>query len=137
MVENSAAPKRLYRSQKERMIAGVAGGLAQYFNVDPVLVRLALVALVLVPGLGGIVLIGYIAAAIIVPKRPAGEDEPAITGSSVRIGDGRQVLAYILVAIGVLILAGNLGWYALIQWHLVWPLVLIAIGALLLIRQRD
>ena len=137
MVENSAAPKRLFRSQKERMVAGVAGGLAQYFNVDPVLVRLALVALVLVPGLGGIVLIGYVAAAIIVPKRPAGEAEPAITGSSVGIGDGRQVLAYILVAIGVLILAGNLGWYALIQWHLVWPLVLIAIGALLLIRQRD
>ncbi|MGQ9675889.1 MAG: PspC domain-containing protein [Chloroflexota bacterium] len=137
MVENSAAPKRLFRSQKERMVAGVAGGLAQYFNVDLVLVRLALVALVLVPGLGGIVLIGYVAAAIIVPKRPAGEAEPAITGSSVGIGDGRQVLAYILVAIGVLILAGNLGWYALIQWHLVWPLVLIAIGALLLIRQRD
>jgi len=33
-------PKRLYRSNKDRMLAGVCGGIAEYFNIDPTLVRL-------------------------------------------------------------------------------------------------
>ena len=36
--------KRLYRSEKNRMIAGVCGGIAEYFNIDPTLVRLGFVA---------------------------------------------------------------------------------------------
>jgi phage shock protein C len=42
--------KRLTRSSSERMIGGVAGGLAEYFNIDPTLVRLAFVVLALLPG---------------------------------------------------------------------------------------
>lgn len=56
--------KRLYRSRKERMICGVCGGIADYFNVDPTLVRLAFV-LFLFCGGGGF--LAYIIAAIIVP----------------------------------------------------------------------
>ena len=38
-------PRRFYRSRKDRMIAGVCGGLAEYFNIDPVLVRVLMVFL--------------------------------------------------------------------------------------------
>ena len=38
-------PKKLYRSRRERMICGVCGGIAEYFNIDPTLIRLGLVLL--------------------------------------------------------------------------------------------
>ena len=56
--------KRLYRSESNRMICGVCGGLADYFVLDPTLVRLGWVLLVL---LGGTGIIAYIIAAIIMP----------------------------------------------------------------------
>ena len=57
--------KKLYRSEKNRMIAGVCGGIAEYFNIDPTLVRLGFVALSFMFG-GGVLV--YILAAIIIPK---------------------------------------------------------------------
>jgi phage shock protein C len=45
-------PKRLYRSRTERVLAGVCGGLAEYFNVDPLLIRVLFVILALVGGGG-------------------------------------------------------------------------------------
>jgi phage shock protein C len=59
--------RKLYRSQTNRMVAGVCGGLAQYFNVDPTLIR---VLFVLLAVLGGSGLLLYIAMWIIVPKQP-------------------------------------------------------------------
>ena len=61
-------PKRLYRSRSSRMLGGVCGGIAEYFNIDPTLVRLGVVALSLAAG-GG--LLAYIIAAIIIPEAPA------------------------------------------------------------------
>ena len=61
--------KRLYRSRESRMIAGVCGGLGEYFDMDPTIVRLIVVAAALAAG-GGI--LAYILAWIIVPERPAG-----------------------------------------------------------------
>lgn len=60
--------KRLYRSKKERMIAGVCGGLAEYFNIDPVIVRLVAVLLLLPGGIPG--LIPYLLMWVIVPENP-------------------------------------------------------------------
>ena len=58
--------KRLYRSRTDRMIGGVCGGIAEYFNVDPTLVRLAGVILLF----AGIGVPAYLIAWIIVPERP-------------------------------------------------------------------
>lgn len=55
--------KRLYRSERDKMLAGVCGGLGDYFNIDPTLLRLAWVIL----GVCGVGILGYIIAAIIVP----------------------------------------------------------------------
>lgn len=60
--------KRLYRSKKDNMLAGICGGLAEYFDVDPSLVRLATVLLCLYAGTG---LLVYIIAAIIIPEDPS------------------------------------------------------------------
>jgi phage shock protein C len=60
--------KRLTRDIKNKMIAGVCSGIANYFNIDPTLVRLLWVVLTLISfGLGGIV--AYIIAWIIIPER--------------------------------------------------------------------
>lgn len=61
--------KRLYRSTTDRMIAGVCGGIAEYFGIDPVIVRLIAVLLLLPGGLPGF--LPYIIMWILVPKRPA------------------------------------------------------------------
>lgn len=59
--------KKLYKSQK-KMICGVCGGVAEYFNVDPTLIRLIVVFLCFAGvGTG---LIAYIVAAIVMPDRP-------------------------------------------------------------------
>ena len=60
--------KKLYRSEKNKMIAGVCGGIGEYFDVDPTIIRLAW-AVLSVPTafFGGIML--YIVAAIIIPNQ--------------------------------------------------------------------
>ena len=59
--------KRLYKSNKNKMIDGVCGGIAEYFGIDPTLVRLAWV---LFCDMGGIGFVAYILAAIIIPPNP-------------------------------------------------------------------
>jgi len=61
------ATKKLYRSRDEKMIAGVAGGLAEYLDVDATLVRLVWVLLAL---LGGGGLLAYLVMWIIMPLEP-------------------------------------------------------------------
>ena len=61
--------KRLYRSRTDRMISGVCGGIAEYFAIDPTIVRLATAALLLVTS--GAVILVYIVMAIVVPETPA------------------------------------------------------------------
>lgn len=58
-------PKRLYRSRMNRTICGVCGGIAEYFNIDPTLVRLAWIIFTCVGGAG---IWAYIIAAIVIPK---------------------------------------------------------------------
>ena len=59
--------RKLYRSRNERMIAGVCGGLGEYFNIDPTLIRLLFVFLALAGGPG---LVAYIVLLVVVPEEP-------------------------------------------------------------------
>lgn len=152
--------ERLYRSQKDKMVAGVCGGLAEYFDVDPVIIRIAFVAATILSGMGIIV---YILLWIIVPYKeqvvtaaagpsgsttytaPAGEQASAPeAGSSTAPGadttssayrnrrSSRPVLGYILVGLGLLFFAGHL--FPYIEFHNFWPLLLVALGVGLLLR---
>lgn len=59
--------KKLYKSRDNRMISGVCAGIAEYFNMDPTITRLAWVLFSL---LGGSGVLGYIIAAIVIPEYP-------------------------------------------------------------------
>ncbi len=63
--------KQLTRSTTSRMIAGVCGGLGEYANIDPTVVRLAAVLLFFVSGPGAI--LAYQIMALIIPEQPAGQ----------------------------------------------------------------
>ena len=60
--------KKLYKSNTNKVIDGVCGGIGEYFNIDPTLVRLAWVVFC---ALGGSGLLAYIIMALIVPRQPA------------------------------------------------------------------
>ena len=62
--------KRLYRSRVKKMVAGVCGGIAEYFNIDETIVRLGVA---LVTAVTGIIpgLVFYLVAAVIMPESPA------------------------------------------------------------------
>lgn len=59
--------KKLYKSRDNRMISGVCAGIAEYFNMDPTIIRLAWVLFSL---LGSSGVLGYIIAAIVIPEYP-------------------------------------------------------------------
>ncbi len=59
--------RKLYRSRRERMIAGVCGGLGQYFCMDPTIIRLIAALLLL---LGGVSLLVYFILWIVIPLEP-------------------------------------------------------------------
>ena len=105
----------------------MAGGLAQYFNIDPMLVRLAFVLL----AFAGFGVLAYLILWVVVPERPEGEPEPAITGT-LDTGRGRKVAGYVLLVLGGLLLAANLGWLDMFWGRMIWPLLLVALGVALL-----
>ncbi|MEF9916799.1 MAG: PspC domain-containing protein [Lachnospiraceae bacterium] len=60
-------PKKLYRSRRSRMLCGVCGGIAEYFNIDPTLIRLGMVLFAFAGGTG---ILAYFVAAVIIPDEP-------------------------------------------------------------------
>lgn len=119
--------KRLYKSQTDRMINGVCGGIAEYFQVDSTLVRLAFLFLIF---LGGIGLLLYLVAMLIVPTNPAASDT---AGAQVQPKtDAVKVWGIVLIVIGALFLMGNVGFPFWGWWHIPWgiaiPIVLILAG---------
>lgn len=61
-------PKKLYRSRTNRMLAGICGGIAEYLNLDPTIVRIGFIIISLLPGPS---IIFYILAWIVIPEKPA------------------------------------------------------------------
>ena len=155
--------KRLYRSVTEKRIAGVCGGIAEHFDVDPVFIRLGTVLFTIVAPPVGV--LGYIACWLIVPLGPesgpvrhethaegamppgapvppgaagAASAHPA-TGRSIIETDGSMIGGLICISIGVLFLMVNLGvfeWeiFHFWRWKMVWPLLLIVVGIMMLFR---
>lgn len=136
--------KRLYRSRKQRVLAGVCGGIAEYFDIDVTLVRLGLVAAFFLAGTG---ILFYIIAAIIIPQTPytAHFDKNAASegggSSSFSEENSRShnnavlVIGLILIAIGTLNLIQKLNpfgmWYYLRGFG--WPVLLMLLGAAIII----
>lgn len=140
------SPRRLTRS-RDRMLGGVAGGLAQYLDLDPTIVRLLAVLGVLLSG--GIVILVYLVMWIVVPE------EPGSTGGGVEAGDGAasaagvthgggqdraKIVGIILIAIGGVILLNQVAFFDTFGWRVMrfwWPALLIMGGLALLAARRD
>lgn len=165
---------RLYRSRRDRVLAGVAGGLADYLDVDPSLVRVVWAILILASG--GVLFLVYILMAIIVPEEPAGagrsyavesgqsgssgssdaEATPGTTEASgsvatqsqwgrpraegdrysrwerrERRGSGGLLVGIILIVVGGIFLVRE--YVPALDWDKLWPIILIAVGAALLL----
>ena len=128
--------RRLYRCRTDRRLAGVAAGVAEYFDLDPTLVRVLWFLSIFLGGLGVLL---YIGMAIIVPLEPLSAEDAAREATveadghrHATHGSGRWTTALGIV----LILFGSLAFIdrflpALDVDHLVVPLGAIAIGALL------
>jgi len=128
--------KRLYRSQSNKMIAGVCGGIADYFEIDPTLIRLIVVAIAL---FGGVGLLAYIAAIFIIPNNP--NEEPSENSSESLIKDKSLFWGSLLVILGLFFLLRQMGlfygfefWH--IPWQMVWAIFLIGIGLYLLYNRN-
>ena len=156
--------KRLYRSRSDRMIWGVCGGLASYFDIDPTIIRIIFVLLIFADGAG---ILAYIILAIVVPKESSQVTEPkevikenveelkesaSDLGREVRSTFAREggtsedtdkvrrrnynILGIILIVIGIFFLLASLDLFWWFRWGYLWPLIPIAIGLLIVLSNR-
>ncbi|MFA6329752.1 MAG: PspC domain-containing protein [Candidatus Micrarchaeia archaeon] len=67
--KESAKVRRLYRSSKDRILGGVCGGIADYYHMDPTIVRLVWIALAMIPPFYGAFILLYFIMWVIVPRK--------------------------------------------------------------------
>ncbi|HXX62873.1 MAG TPA: PspC domain-containing protein [Bacteroidota bacterium] len=120
--------RRLTKSRSDRMIDGVCGGVGEYFGLDSTLVRIAWVLLTL---FGGVGIVLYILAMIIMPKNP--NAEAAAASPKVEREANSKFWGILLIAVGGIWFLGNMGvpiwhhWWWM-AWDFVLPIVLILAG---------
>ncbi len=118
--------RKLYRSRANSMIAGVCGGLGEYLNVDPSILRVVAVLLIFAKGIG---FLAYVIAWVIVPRRSEVEAETVAPDKSEA---SRLLPGLILIVVGLVFLMNNLiPWFG---FSYLWPVFLIAVGAALLFK---
>jgi phage shock protein C len=117
--------KKLERSRESCVIGGVCGGLGEYFNIDPVIFRIAAVILAFTKGIG---VIAYVIAWIAVPRRAEGAvaDTTPPKSQLVKFLPG---IALILVGV-VFLLEDFFYWFS---WSHLWPLIVIVVGAVMVL----
>ena len=146
--------KRLYRSAKSKVFGGVAGGIAEYFDIDPIIIRLLFVIIAFAGGGGAIV---YLILWVALPLEPItpftmnmGSGEPfdvgnpgeqsttdSTTGTSNPFNipvkpENRNGLigGIVLISLGMIFLANR--FIPNINFHDLWPLVLVVLGGVLI-----
>jgi len=152
--------KKLYRSKKDCVIGGVCGGIAEYFDIDSTLVRLLAIAIFF---LGGSGIIAYIIGWIIIPQNPNGntednsENKGEIKGKIKKGTDkankkveenlseerskgnserNRNIILGVIFIIAGLVFMGStfFPWITWIAWGTFWPVIIIVIGLVIMIR---
>jgi len=124
--------KKLYRSKKDCVIAGVCGGIAEYFEIDSTLVRLLFILIVF---LGGAGVVAYIIAWIIIPPNPEQitEQEKDISQPTSKEENNRKIWGgLILIVLGLFFLLRSFfPHFVMVKF---WPLVLVIIGVILILQ---
>ena len=139
--------KRWYRSRKDKMIGGVCGGIGEYFDIDPTIIRiLFVIGLIMAAGF-----LAYIILWVVVPEEPlmpepannpssteetkTGAENTQTENKTTEAHQGRNrsgIFGGVLVIIGVLLLLDNF-----VTFHAFWPMVLIVIGVGILLKTRN
>lgn len=138
--------KQLYRSCKNRILGGVCGGLGEYFEIDPILVRLIMILL----AVGGAGIVLYIIAWIIIPEDPscvtakkgseeirekaesmASEIKARVSENGHRQSEGRTMVGLIIIAIGIIFLLQRILGFNF--WTNLWPIIIIIVGLAILL----
>lgn len=135
---------RLTRSESDKIVAGVCGGIAAYLGIDSLLVRLAFVVLLFASGIGFPI---YLILWVIMPREAdvsktgaqviqenIGEMSNTVTSSVGRVGRP-GTMGVILILLGSYFLLSQLGW---LSWasDVFWPLVFIGAGIYMMARRR-
>ena len=137
----------LRRSSDDRFLFGVAGGFAEFFNVDPFLIRVGWVLLTMATaGIGALM---YVVLASIIPissrdavretKGPRGVESDHSGGAKpesairIRLNIVRGVIGTAIIAIGMIILLEQLGVMGAIRWDIVFPSTIIVLGVTVLV----
>lgn len=138
--------KKIYRSQKDKMLGGVCGGIAEYFNIDSTIVRLLAILLFFAEGIGVFL---YFACWIIIPEAPSSgsysfndgnadnaysDDKGFSTDEAAKpdTGNGQKIIGFGLIALGLIILIDK--WIPYFHWRRFWPLILVGFGAVLVLK---
>ncbi len=135
--------RKLYRSRKNRILAGVAGGLGEYFDIDPVFVRVIFVLATLAGAWG---VLAYIILWIVIPNQKFDfELKPQTAEGETTMEERDPIREYnqrrqhqgriggaVLIVIGVLFLANN--YLPDFDFGNTWPLILVAIGVVLIMN---
>ena len=129
--------KKLYRSKHDKMLAGVCAGIAEYFDIDSTLVRLAFAIFTFAYGSGILV---YIVCAIIIPERPYDYIEENLINHDDNPDDltekkTKKIIGLVIIGIGVIMLIDPF-----LQWlnrGTIWALALILIGVYLVIKPKQ
>ncbi len=141
--------KRLYKSRQNKVIAGVCGGIGEYLNVDPLLIRIIAVIFFFA---GGFTLLAYILGMIVIPSQPwetawagaAAQNQttgPACgTQYESQNSKGSIIIGSVLMLFGINLLLRNIPffdsyywWFWDTGWHFIWPSMLILAGLLVII----
>jgi phage shock protein C len=140
---NEVSSKRIYRSETNRIIAGICGGLGEYLDIDPVIIRIILVLITIFGGSGVIL---YIIAWIVIPtKSDLAKDKDYVdrnfqelkTKAKKMAGGNPKFLAgIILLVLGLGFLLGNFGVWEFFNLERFWPVILIVIGLIMLANKE-
>lgn len=131
----------LFRSESDRYLAGVCGGIAAYFELDSTLVRLAFIAIILLGGSGILI---YLILWLIIPAE--GVEHKSIMEATMtkiqtpqpkqpeKLKNSRSLWGLFLIGIGILMLLDNFGIGRYLMLEKTWPSIFIILGLLVLSR---
>jgi phage shock protein C len=143
---------RLYRSESNKMLGGVAGGLADYFNIDATLIRLFFVLFSIFGGSG---VLAYLILWIIIPSESNlnnGSEETIrqntdeIKNRAQQFADdisndsgknSRRLFGIMALIFGIAFLLNNFGFFQIFNLGKLWPVILIIIGFAILMRNNN
>lgn len=156
MSNHSDNPKKLYRSAKNRIIAGVAGGIGEYLGIDPTVIRILFVILIFPGGLG---ILLYLVLMFIVPmesevKEKISEDKERIKEKAEDFAEemkgrvhsiaeefkerrynhraARNFFGLAVIIFGFIFLLGQVFPMMHFRWDIFWPSAIILLGFLIL-----